>query len=249
MAKGVLNLLYFIVCDDNALHNKTLCWHLNALFPRLDIPAEVALITTTPSEVLAYAQNHGDRQNIYLIDIELGDELNGVTLCKQLFQCDPAAYFLYVSAYPDHALECCKAHAYDFILKPYTSERLESCVRGLIRTIQRRKAGPVLIVRIGSCTHQLVQSEILYIEAQRAYVCAHMKDWTLTWRESLNAVFERLEPGLFDRVHKSFIVNRGQTVSINVKDCEVVLSNKAVLPISRSFAALKREQMSIPAPD
>ena len=58
--------------------------------------------------------------------------------------CSPQSYVLYVTAYPQYAMECCRTHPFDFILKPYSDGRLYQAIADLAQVIGARKPSATL---------------------------------------------------------------------------------------------------------
>ncbi|MBR4067495.1 MAG: response regulator transcription factor [Clostridia bacterium] len=225
-------MLRLILCDDNPRHNQIMTHHLQEILPRLPMPAEIALATTDPREVLAYAeQNDGDA--VYLLDLELDHELSGLDVCRNLHRLRPTADVIYVSAYAEYAMECFQSHAFDFILKPYTPQRLENALRDAILHIQRSRIVYPLHVTAGSVTRVLNQKEILWLKMDREYVTAIMTSGEFTWRESLTRLMPRLNPDWFIRIHKSCAINRLYIQHLDTKSRELTMKDGSVLTVSR----------------
>lgn len=225
-------MLQLILCDDNQRHNQTMTHHLEQIINQLPMPTRIALTTTDPNEVIAFAkQREGDA--VYLLDLELNGPLSGLDVCAAIHRHDPTPYVIFVSAYAEYAMECCRSHAFDFILKPYTTQRLENALRDVILHLERSRSVYPLSVTAGSLTRILDQKEIRWLEMEREYVTAHMNSGDYTWRESLTKLLPRLNPEWFVRIHKSCAVNRLYIEHVNAKNHEVTMKDGSVLTVSR----------------
>lgn len=226
-------MLHFVLCDDNPRHNQTLSFHLKQLGPDLPMPYELSLVTTDPQEVIAYA-GHASGPTVYMLDLVLEkNELSGLDVCKAIHDKNPAGYIIYVSAYAEYAMDCVQSHAFDFVLKPYTPQRLANAIRDVMREITRFKPAVTLPVTIGSITRILNQQNIVYLHIQREYVTAYMTDTQVIWRESMTQLLPRLNENWFVRIHKSYAINQLFLESINTTTAEVTLKNGVILPLSR----------------
>ena len=226
-------MLHFVLCDDNPLHNRTLHIHLTQLMKSLPVACVIDMVTTDPKEVMRYAAS-AHEQTVYFLDLVFEQEINGLDVCQAILQADSLAYIIYVSAYAEYAMDCCRSHAFDFILKPYTVQRLESAMRDVMRHVMRAKPAVPLWVTAGTITHVLDQREIRYLQSRREYVTAYTAKEQITWRESMAHVLPRLSEGWFDRIHKSYAVNRHFIRKIDVRTHEITLAGDIVLPVSRS---------------
>ena len=90
---------------------------------------------TSPTEALSFAKSN--RIHLAYIDIEMG-KLNGLELCRELLKINPRTNVIYLTAYPDYALEAWDTGACGFAVKPLTAEqarnhltRLKFPIRGL----------------------------------------------------------------------------------------------------------------------
>ena len=229
-------MLHFVLCDDNPHHNRTLSHHLQTLAPGLPMPSELTLVTTNPHDVIEYAL-HAEQPTVYLLDLVLEDNsINGLNVCAAIRERNPNAHIIYVSAYAEYAMDCVQSHAFDFVLKPYTPERLENALRDVISDISRRVPDIPLSVTAGSITRVLDQRDILYIQIHREYVTAYLPDSQFTWRESMQQLMRRLNSEWFVRVHKSCAVNRLHIASLDPHALEITLRSGAIIPVSRRMA-------------
>ena len=226
-------MLHLILCDDNPRHNQTMTYHLEQIMPHLTMPCTIDLTTTDPRQVIAHAKEQYDGDLVYLLDLEMENDLNGLDVCSAIREHQPRAYIIYVSAYAEYAMECCRTHAFDFILKPYTTQRLENAIRDVILHIERNRSVYPLSVTAGTVTQVLDQKEIRYLLMEREYVTAHINGGVFTWRESLTHLLPRLNQDWFVRIHKSCAVNRLYIQSVDQKAREVTLKGGTVLSVSR----------------
>ena len=246
---GVYWMIDFILYDDNLNHSRTLSHHLTNVAAQKKEEMQIAYIAKDVEDItdcIENASNAQRNQRIYFLDIMLESSVRGIDLCEIVNRCDPSAYVVYVSAYPEHAMECICSHAFDFIVKPYTFERLNACVDAILRQIALCQVIYPLNIRIGSRIRQLDQREILFIEAKREYVVARMRDGEMvTWRESISKLPERLNAEWFARVHRSYLINQLLVKEVDLRAREIIFPGDIAVHMSaaalRSFS-MKKEQ-------
>lgn len=225
--------MHFVLADDQKQHNTIMRSRLEMVCANLGIPAEIGLETDSPKDVLDYA-GRAPEETVWLLDIELNDEINGIELCRRIRELNHNAYIIYVSAYQQYALECCQSHAFDFLLKPWSDEQLTECVRAVQRDMQQRKRGTELVIELGTRLIRLIQEDILYFSKDKMSVMAHCSNGQIfTWREPLEALMSRLKPGLFFATHKSYIVNVSAIQEARWSENDVILVNGESLPVAR----------------
>lgn len=225
-------MISLVICDDNPQHNQTMTYHIRQMIHLLPAACEVALVTTDKTEVLDYAKK-AEGQTIYLLDIVMDSETAGIDVCREIHQYDQKGYIIYVSAYAEYALECCQSHSFDFVLKPYTEQRLENALRDVIQEIMKHKPVAPLSITAGSITQVLDQREIIYFKSQREYVTAFSTNGQVTWRESMTRLMTRVDDECFLRIHKSYMINKLYLRMVDTRTCEATLRDDIILPVSR----------------
>ena len=75
-----------------------------------------------PLEAIEYAK--ANRIALAVLDIELGTA-SGLDLCRTLLKINPCTNVVFLTAYPDYALDAWKTEASGFILKPLTTANVK----------------------------------------------------------------------------------------------------------------------------
>ncbi len=81
-----------------------------------------------PREAIEYAQNN--YVALAILDIELGTS-SGLDLCRTLQEINPCTNALYLTAYPEYALDAWDTGACGFMVKPLTPESVRKQLRKL----------------------------------------------------------------------------------------------------------------------
>ena len=120
------------------------------------------------------------------------------------------------TAYKEHALEGFELNVVDYILKPFSFDRLVKAVN----KVSDSQTTKTIIKEVSSTTdtstrffvkgdkkhHQIDLSDLLYIEAYGNYTKLFLKDEMIVSHEKISHYEAILIDGNFLRVHKSFIV-------------------------------------------
>ncbi len=164
---------------------------------------------------------------------------------------------VFVTAYAQHAIRAFDANALDYLLKPFSDERLEaSLARAKSRLDEaslRRFGQDVLRLLPGSATTRYLDrlavrsagairfvrvGEIDWIGGAGAYVALHVAGRELLHRVSLGGLAARLDPRQFVRIHRSVLVNIDSVVRLEPGshgEFELVLRSEERLRVSRTF--------------
>jgi two-component system, LytTR family, response regulator len=178
--------------------------------------------------------------------------LTGITLPRVIL----------TTAYDHYALRAFELNATDYLLKPFSAERLRSAVmraRDQLRTGERNddrsqtKDGAPgqytarIIFKSRGRILFLPVSDIRWISAEENYVRICTGTETHLLRETMNSMEQRLDPETFLRVHRSAIVNLRYVKEVRTEtrgDFMVHLINGQKLAMSRSYHARIGELLS-----
>jgi two-component system LytT family response regulator len=217
--------------------------------PDIDIVAECA---NGFEAVKAVADTDPD---LLLLDIRM-PKLNGFEVVELLERDIPV---IFITAFDEHALKAFDIHAVDYLLKPFTRDRLEEAlVRARNRIGSRRPAireladsadpenriAARILIRDGSDVHVIPVDDVDYIEADDDRVIIHSGGESHSKLERLTLLEERLDHDRFVRIHRSYILNvdRLNKIELYAKDSRIaILSDGSKLPVSRAGYARLRE--------
>jgi two-component system LytT family response regulator len=166
--------------------------------------------------------------------------------------------YVFVTAYDQFALKAFEVRAIDYLLKPFSRERLgQALASARSRTTApeqiaavaqdaARRHGPLerILIRDGARVHVVPASTIDWIEAQDDYVQISAGGRTHLKNGRMAELEQGLDASLFLRVHRSYIVNVGaiERIEAATRDswCAVLKDGKRV-PVSRSGYQKVRE--------
>jgi two-component system LytT family response regulator len=176
----------------------------------------------------------------------LVDQLNalsGITLPRIIF----------TTAYDTYALAPFDMNAVDYLLKPFTTERLRMAVDRACDEIRSvgytngqhngtgqngsRYARRIVFKSRGRILF-LPVSDIRWIGAEENYVRICTKTETHLLRQTMTDLEGKLDPEMFARVHRSAIVNLHYVKEVRTesrRDFAVLLVNGQKIPMSRSY--------------
>ncbi|WP_137171880.1 LytTR family DNA-binding domain-containing protein [Massilia sp. HP4] len=239
-----------LIVDDEHLARALLREYL-AAHPDVEIVGECA---NGFEAVKAIAEHAPD---LVLLDIQM-PKLDGFEVVE-LAGSKP--HYVFATAYDQFALRAFEVHAVDYLLKPFSRERLAEAlaqvrlrapqparIEAVVKEAQARQQ-PLerILIRDGARVHVVAVGSIDYIEAQDDYVqvCAGGKAYLKHQR--LSELEAQLDGAVFVRIHRSYIVNVGAVERIEPvsKDNHcAVLKGGAKLPISRSGYQKVRELLT-----
>jgi len=187
--------------------------------------------------------------DLLLLDIQM-PKLDGFEVLDLVGQDVPVVF---ITAYDEYAIKAFEVHAVDYLLKPFSAERLaealgrarERVARGdrapvaaLWRTA-RPSSGPLerVLIRDGAQVHVVAAPDIDFVEAQDDYASFRARGRSYLKDQTLASIETQLDPGRFVRIHRSYILNveRLARVELYAKDSRIaILKDGTKLPVSRT---------------
>lgn len=151
------------------------------------------------------------RPEVLFVDIEMPDG-DGYTIAKQLRLQIPDLRIVFITGKAEFASQAYEIEALDYIVKPFSHERLYQCFKRIEHSFMTSKTQPLtrLSIRSQNIVEVIDQDQIIYITSEnkctRIFVEGNpIKE--LQTREPLKIIEERLDSSIFLRTHKSYIIN------------------------------------------
>lgn len=189
------------------------------------------------------------RPDIIFLDVEM-PRMNGFTMLQQLRNRNFELVF--ITAYDHYAIKAIRFSALDYLVKPVEvedlkvavqkaeekrkqfagNERLELLLQNLVS--EKREQQRIAIPSMDGL--QFINlSDIIYLEAQSNYTLFYLQNASkLTVSKTLKDFEELLPPGVFIRIHHSYIINKTAVDKyIKGEGGQVVMHNGAVLDVAR----------------
>jgi two-component system LytT family response regulator len=239
-----------IIVDDEAPARELLKRYI-AEIPGVELIAECS---NGFDAVKAISELHPE---VVILDIQM-PKLNGFEVIELL---DELPYIIFSTAYDEFALKAFEVHAIDYLLKPYSLDRLKEAFQHIqnyfsktqlqslkeISTIVQSKNVPIerILVKEGAKVVIIPVDQIMYIEAQDDYAAIHSEDKVHLKQQRMAELEKILDSTKFVRIHRSYILNVEYLARIELyaKDSRVaILRDGTKLPISRSgYEKLKKQ--------
>jgi len=162
--------------------------------------------------------------DVLLLDISM-PEVSGVELLDRLnAHRRPLPSVVFVTAHQEHALTAFKKHAVDYVLKPFSNERINEALDVAIR----RSAGERAVKLVETLPHLqrlsqqksekiaikangrilfIAPDHVMAVRADGNYVLLEHEAGSYLLRVSISLIAEKLRPHGFVRIHRSVLVN------------------------------------------
>jgi two-component system LytT family response regulator len=219
-----------ILIDDEQLSRELLKTYL-AAYTQLTVVAECA---DGFAGFKAIQEHHPD---LIFLDIQM-PRLTGFEMLELIDQ-PPAVIF--TTAFDEYAIKAFEANAIDYLLKPFVKDRFNKAVDKWMATAGT--ATPVtptlklddiappdayqhrIVVKYNNTIRIIPEAEIQYLEANDDYVKIVTADGSYLKKCTLSHLEQTLDPQVFARVHRSYMipVNQLQRIEPYEKDSHIAL--------------------------
>jgi len=240
------------IVDDEPLARAVIREYLAAV-PGIEIVAECA---NGFEAVKVVSELHPD---LLFLDVQM-PKLDGFEVLELVGR-DVAVVF--VTAFDQYAIRAFDVHAVDYLLKPFSPERLGEALARARERLQRGERAPAperiddlaaaarpasgrgrVLVRDGPRVHVLPIEKIEYVQAQDDYVSYRCEGKDYLKEQTLAQAEAALDPVKFVRIHRSYLLNLECLARIESGDADsriAILNDGRRLPVSRAgYARLSK---------
>jgi two-component system LytT family response regulator len=190
------------------------------------------------------------KPDLIFLDIQM-PKISGFELLELVE--DPPA-IIFTTAFDEYALKAFEANAVDYLLKPFSVERLRKAiekhkqnstsiesklpVKQLLDQVEINKMNVErIVVKNGADIRILALSDIRYLEAYDDYVKIYTQTGMFLKKQALSLFENQLHSGQFVRIHRSYLLNLAELMRIEPAEKDqhsAILKDKTKLPLSRS---------------
>lgn len=240
-----------LIVDDESLARQLIRKFLS------DIP-DVEIIAECENGFEALKAIHEFRPDLLFLDIQM-PKLDGFELLEVL---DEKPEIIFTTAFDQYAIKAFEMNAVDYLLKPFSKERLVKAVEkaklrigtpalspgtpALLKHLEEgRQVLERVVTRLGSKITVIPADKIQYVEAADDYVMIHSEMGQHLKEKTMKYFEEHLPPGQFIRIHRSYIVNISEIKSLELytKDSYLaILKNGEKLKVSAEGYKRLREK-------
>ena len=250
-----------IIAEDEPILRAQLKAKLGKLWPELKILADVG---DGEAALEAIAEH---RPSLAFLDIQM-PEMTGVEVAKSLasnrtIKC----HIVFVTAFDQYAVEAFDAGAIDYVLKPYSDERLKAAVERLKERLSAVPAQPQNLdalmqhlaatlnpgaeklkwikANIGANLRLIPVDEVLFFQSDEKYTLVATKEFDALIKTPIKELLDGLDLEKFWQIHRSTVVNAASIDSVS-RDFRgqasvKVKGRKENLTVSRPFSHLFKQ--------
>lgn len=250
-----------VIAEDEPILRAQLKAKLAKLWPDLEIVADVG----DGEAALEAIDEH--RPQLAFLDIQM-PEMTGVEVAKSLAaNRELKCHVVFVTAFDQYAVDAFSTGAIDYVLKPYSDERLQAAVDRLKERLSAVPAQPQNLealvahlaaklspqteklkwikANIGSNLRLIPVEDVLFFQSDEKYTLVATKEFDALIKTPIKEILEGVDAEKFWQIHRSTIVNAGAIESVS-RDFRGqasvrVRGRKENLTVSRPFSHLFKQ--------
>lgn len=202
-----------LVAEDETILLQSLVMKIQRLWPEAQV---VAACESGSDAIAAIRQQPVD---VAFLDIQMG-EVSGVEVARQVAG---KCHIIFVTAYDKYAINAFEAGAVDYLLKPFSDDRLAQAIKrlqhrllaaptDLSAVLQKLDAAPNpylqrLKIQVGNRFWFVETDDVTYFEASGRYVKVMAGGRESLLKIPLRSLAQQLCPETFWQIHRSIIIN------------------------------------------
>jgi DNA-binding LytR/AlgR family response regulator len=207
-----------VLAEDEPILLKQLQVKLARLWPELTVLAAVE----DGEAALAALEEH--RPTFLFLDIQM-PEITGIDVARQVAG---RAHIVFVTAYDQYAVQAFETGAVDYVLKPYSDERLQVVIDRLkariatppinmdhlidqiaaqVRGGQSRERLKWIKATVGGTLRMIPVDSVLFFESDEKYTRVMTAQGEALIKTPIKDLLEGLDPEVFWQIHRSSVVN------------------------------------------
>jgi len=225
-------MVHAVICEDNPLQRRQIETIVSNHIMMEEYDMEIALSTDDPAAVLSFYESHPGQKVFYILDVDLGHEMNGLTLAARIRETDLYSAFIFVTTHADllHLTFQYKLEAMDYIVKDRPLEiaaRLQACIDTIYQRYASDKSPKTgrYQVKDGDRTRLIPFEDIMFFTSHTTphKVVLHLANSQINFYGSINELAE-ISPDFY-RSHKSFVVNLRNIQHVDHATKEIEMKN------------------------
>lgn len=179
--------------------------------------------------------------DVIFLDIDMRG-LTGIDTARIWRSKDKKAKIIYVTAYEDFREYAFSVHAFGYLVKPVSREKIQALLQEAMDYEQEEAVGPKVRFQTDEGFREFPVRDICYFEYANRKIKLVTTECLFHMRGSIGDIAVKMESFGFAVPHKSFVVNLHHVK--NLKGYDMFMTNGEILPLSQKKSAEFREMLT-----
>ena len=146
--------------------------------------------------------------DIIFLDVEM-PEIDGITLGKLIKTLSPNSCIVFITNYPQYAIEAFDCEATGYLLKPLDDNKTKETLYRVIEKYKKflQKQNNYHIIKMHNRKERILIKDIYWIKCEKKHVIYMLKNTSYDTVGTLSDAYKALKDYGFYQVHQGYIVN------------------------------------------
>lgn len=226
-------MLNIYICEDQSAFRQRLVQVIENLIMIEGFDMALSLDTDNPYQIIDACQI-SEQSGIYFLDVDLGQDINGIQLAEKIRQYDPRGYIVFVTTHAEMSYLTFKykVEALDYIIKDDVEDLKKRVHQCLLNVNQKySKVGKQIqknfCVKLPDRQIVVAYDKILFFETSPTVhkVIMHAIDRQVEFYGKLTELESQLDER-FVRCHRSFLVNKENIQEVDRQNKVIIMNNE-----------------------
>jgi two-component system response regulator AgrA len=232
-------MLNIYLCEDNPEQRTRISTYIEKTILIEDYDLNFICAAADPHELLRVI-NDQSQTGLYFLDIDLGSDINGLTLAQKIREHDPRGFIVFITTHSEmsYMTFTYKVEAMDFIVKDNQNDlqtRVRQCILDAYSkySSSQNHSEKNFTFKSGDREYCIRYDDIIYFEtSQNAHkILLHTPNSCIEFQGNYKDIIPTLDER-FAHCHRSFLINKNHISEINIKERTVTMSNHDVCLVS-----------------
>ncbi|MBU3129260.1 LytTR family DNA-binding domain-containing protein [Clostridium tagluense] len=195
-----------IIVDDEFPSREELKYFINNF-------SNIKIMEEFDDSIIALEYIELNKPDIIFLDINM-PKLDGMALGKIISHFPQKSLVIFITAHKDYAVDAFEIQAYDYILKPYSEERIVSTLKKIEKGSDEKFTNSK--ITLWKDNKMIVRSitQISYCEAKERETLIYINGEQYNVSCSISEFYKKLPKEFFFRSHRSYIINIDKILEI-----------------------------------
>ncbi|MCB2299189.1 LytR/AlgR family response regulator transcription factor [Clostridium tagluense] len=195
-----------IIVDDEFPSREELKYFINNF-------SNIKIMEEFDDSIIALEYIELNKPDIIFLDINM-PKLDGMALGKIISHFPKKSLIIFITAHKDYAVDAFEIQAYDYILKPYSEERIVSTLKKIEKCSDEKCTNSK--ITLWKNNKMIVRSitQISYCEAKERETLIYINGEQYNVSFSISEFYKKLPKEFFFRSHRSYIINIDKILEI-----------------------------------
>lgn len=207
-------MIRIAIVEDDESCSQEICQHLHLFGKEYNVPMQIEEYR----DGVRIAEQYSGGYDIVLMDIALPG-MDGMTAAEKIREADQDVEIIFITNYPQHAIQGYRVGARDYILKPVNYIDFSRTLRKITEQSNKKKRYLWINTRDGK--KKLEIQKIRFAEVQDHDLTFHMTDDNITVKGTIRDIMTELQGEAFFRCNKGFLVNLAFVDGVSGYDIQV----------------------------